>query len=44
MQQYLASIYWVFQTLTTVGYGDMPAISTCEQIFAVIIMVLGKFE
>jgi hypothetical protein len=41
-EQYLASIYWVFQTLTTVGYGDIPAITTSERLISCFIMVLGK--
>jgi len=26
---YLFSIYWAIQTLLTVGYGDIPAVTTC---------------
>lgn len=40
---YLAAIYWAIQTLLTVGYGDIPAITTEEMIVAVIWMILGGF-
>jgi voltage-gated potassium channel Kch len=37
----LAAIYWAIQTLLTVGYGDIPAVTTEEMIIAVIWMILG---
>jgi len=39
--QYVASYYWSFQTLTTVGYGDIPPKTLLERIFANIWMVIG---
>lgn len=39
--QYLASVYWVLQTLTTVGYGDISAGTDAERIAAVIWMIIG---
>eukprot|EP00924_Labyrinthula_sp_SR-Ha-C_P016240 maker-scaffold_52-augustus-gene-1.0-mRNA-1 protein AED:0.16 eAED:0.17 QI:0/0/0.5/1/0/0.5/2/1605/861 len=39
--QYLASVYWAFSTLTTVGFGDIAATTNLERSFAVICMVLG---
>ena len=38
---YLTSIYWTVQTVTTVGYGDIPGTNSAERIFCSIIMVLG---
>jgi voltage-gated potassium channel Kch len=40
---YTAAIYWSIQTLLTVGYGDIPAVTTEEQILAVSWMILGGF-
>ncbi|CDW72811.1 cation channel family protein [Stylonychia lemnae] len=40
---YLASIYWAFQTLLTVGYGDVSAQTNEEMIIAVIWMIVGSF-
>jgi hypothetical protein len=39
--QYIVSVYWALQTLTTVGYGDIPARSVYEKISAVLWMVIG---
>jgi CRP-like cAMP-binding protein len=39
---YITSIYFVFTTLTTVGYGDIVAFTTEERIFALIIMSFGS--
>ena len=39
--KYLASIYWAFSTLTTVGFGDVSANTNIERIFSVIVMVMG---
>ena len=38
---YLASIYWAFTTLTTVGYGDINSYTVTEQIVAIIWMCFG---
>eukprot|EP00976_Prorocentrum_cordatum_P030754 625903-Prorocentrum_minimum.AAC.2 len=42
-QKYIASIYWAFTTMTTVGYGDISATTVAERIFACIGMVVGGF-
>lgn len=34
--QYVASMYWAFTTLTTVGYGDISAKTVAERIYAII--------
>lgn len=39
--QYLTSVYWSLQTITTVGYGDIPAKTTTEQVLSVLWMVFG---
>ena len=38
---YLASIYWAFSTLTTVGYGDINAQTDTERIVAIVWMCFG---
>lgn len=40
---YIASIYWAFTTMTTVGYGDISAFTRMERVFAVIGMIAGGF-
>ena len=37
------SIYFVFMTLTTVGYGDVEPINIFERIFTIIIMIFSIF-
>jgi voltage-gated potassium channel Kch len=39
--QYLAAIYWALQTLTTVGFGDIVAVSTTEKIITIFWMIFG---
>ena len=39
--QYFSSWYWAFQTLTTVGYGDVKAIRDDEKVVAVVWIVFG---
>eukprot|EP00520_Triparma_pacifica_P017623 CAMPEP_0118633512 /NCGR_PEP_ID=MMETSP0785-20121206/1037_1 /TAXON_ID=91992 /ORGANISM="Bolidomonas pacifica, Strain CCMP 1866" /LENGTH=1378 /DNA_ID=CAMNT_0006524393 /DNA_START=171 /DNA_END=4304 /DNA_ORIENTATION=+ len=39
--KYIASLYWAFTTMTTVGYGDITANSVSEKWYAVVIMMLG---
>jgi hypothetical protein len=39
--QYLISYYWAFQTLTTVGYGDISCANYVEQIMAMCWIIFG---
>ena len=39
--QYLVSSYWAFQTLTTVGFGDVGAKTNIEIVLCCIWMIFG---
>jgi len=39
--QYIASLYWAFTTMTTVGYGDVTPQNDAERIYCTMIMVMG---
>lgn len=38
---YIAAIYWVMTTLTTVGYGDFSGNTNRENIFQMIVIFIG---
>ena len=40
---YLTSLYWTFQTLLTVGYGDIQSESNMELFFSSLWMFVGSF-
>lgn len=42
-EKYIVSIYYVFATLTTVGYGDIKPTNNTEKLFAMVMMVFGVF-
>ena len=41
VKMYFISLYFVMQTITTVGYGDVNPTNTKERIFIVILMLIG---
>jgi voltage-gated potassium channel len=41
LSRYISALYWVIQTLTTVGYGETAAESNLQKIYAIILMCAG---
>ena len=39
--QYLYSFYWSTQTIVTVGYGDIPAVTSVEKLLSLFWMMFG---
>jgi hypothetical protein len=39
--QYISAMYWAFQTLTTVGYGDMQGTTMEERLFSILWILFG---
>merc|ERR1719313_216874 len=40
-KRYAVTLYWVFTTMTTVGYGDITPTNDLERIYAVVVMIFG---
>ena len=41
IDMYIAAIYYVMTTLTTVGYGDIPVTSHIERLFQIVLLIVG---
>jgi len=41
LDKYVISLYWVFTTMTTVGYGDVIPTNNMERVFAVCVILFG---
>lgn len=41
LKKYIITLYWVFTTMTTVGYGDITPTNDLERAFAVVVMIFG---
>jgi hypothetical protein len=39
--EWLASFYWAITTMTTIGYGDISAVTLVERLFSCITMMIG---
>lgn len=40
-EKYITALYWAFTTMTTVGYGDITAITINEKIYAMFSMIVA---
>ena len=43
-ERYIASLYFIVSSLTSVGFGNIAANTEAEQVFSVIIMLIGGKE
>jgi CRP-like cAMP-binding protein len=42
LDKYIASIYWTYATMATVGYGDIHAQNDAERLYSIFVMVMGS--
>lgn len=40
-EQYIAALYFIITTITTVGYGDISSKTSAEQLFCIVLMLIG---
>jgi hypothetical protein len=38
---YIFALYWIFEVITTVGYGEFTGKCSIERLFSVIVMFIG---
>ena len=38
---YIAAVYWVIATITSVGYGDIIGFTLTEKMFEIALMMIG---
>ena len=38
MKKYVAALYWSVMTITTIGFGDVPTVTTPERVTAIFAM------
>ena len=41
MDNYIAALYWSIATITTVGYGDITAVTSTERLYTIFTMLVG---
>ena len=41
--EYIASIYWAMTSMTTIGYGDLFAITVSERVYSIVAQLIGAF-
>jgi hypothetical protein len=41
VSKYITSLYWVVETLSTVGYGEVTPVTNAQHIYAMVIMLFG---